>query len=149
MLSARISRFAYIGAFGAIVNLLIMTALINLGVGYLEAALVAGETTIVSNFIMQEKFAFNDQCGLRRSLSRRFFHSFTFNTFEALARIPVLWFLVELLRMNSTVAQAATLAAAFFLRYAYHAKFVYVRSEPLVDPQTLYPAPKLQPLPDA
>ncbi|GAC1503108.1 MAG: hypothetical protein NVS2B15_25820 [Pseudarthrobacter sp.] len=148
MLSARISRFAYVGAFGAVVNLLIMMALTNMGVGYIAAALVAGETTIVSNFVMQEKFAFNDQNEHRRSLSRRFLHSFTFNTMEALARIPALWLLVELLHMNSTLAQAGTLVAAFFLRYAYHVKFVYDQSEPFVDPTTLYPAPKLQPSPD-
>ena len=149
MLSARISRFAYVGAFGAVINLLIMMALIDLGVGYIEAALVAGETTIVSNFIMQEKFAFNSRSEHRRPLSRRFFHSFTFNTLEALARIPVLWLLVELLHLDSTVAQAGTLTGAFFLRYAYHIKFVYARPEPLEDPSGPYPATKLQPAPDA
>lgn len=125
MLSARISRFALIGAFGTVLNLLIMMALIALGADYIAAALVAGETTIVSNFIMQEKLAFTERNRHRRPALQRFIHSFTFNSFEALARIPFLWTLVEYFHVASPVAQAGTLAAAFFLRYAYHVKLVY------------------------
>lgn len=124
-LSARISRFALIGAFGTVMNVLIMMALVSVGVDYIAAALVAGETTIVSNFIMQEKFAFADKTDFRKHLPQRFFQSFTFNTLEALARVPFLWILVEEANMLSPVAQAGTILAAFFLRYLFHVKLVY------------------------
>lgn len=148
LLSAQISRFALIGAFGTVLNLLIMTALVTVGVDYVAAALVAGETTIVTNFIMQEKLAFTDHRDRRLPIMKRFLHSFTFNSLEAVARVPFLWVLVEYFHLNSTVAQAGTLAAAFFLRYAYHVNLVYAPPKPAVSPLTDYPEPTLQPSPD-
>lgn len=127
LLSARISRFALIGAFGAVLNILIMIALVGLGADYVSAAIVAGEITIITNFIMQEKLAFADLSDHLRPFIYRFFHSFTFNTFEAVARVPLLWILVEYVHLSSPVAQAGTLCAAFFVRYAFHIKFVYAR----------------------
>lgn len=129
-LSARISRFALIGAFGTVINVLLMMALVGVGVDYIVAAIVAGETTIVSNFIMQEKFAFADKTDFRKRLGHRFFQSFTFNTAEALARVPFLWILVEVANMLSPVAQAVTILAAFFLRYLFHVKLVYAPQAP-------------------
>lgn len=124
-LSARISRFALIGAFGTVANVLIMVALVSVGVNYIAAALVAGETTIVTNFMMQEKFAFADKADCQKHLPQRFIHSFSFNTLEAFARIPLLWVLVEDINMASPAAQAGTILVAFFLRYLYHVKLVY------------------------
>ncbi|WP_155850240.1 hypothetical protein [Arthrobacter sp. Br18] len=48
-----------------------------------------------------------------------------FNNAEALLRLPLLVFLVEMLLMNSVAAQAGTLAAAFGLRYLFHSRVVY------------------------
>ncbi|ELT45934.1 GtrA family protein [Arthrobacter nitrophenolicus] len=125
VLGMRVFRFAMIGAFGTVLNILIMMALVAAGVDYILAAIVAGETTIVTNFLLQEKIAFADLGKRRRPFLHRFLHSFTFNTFEAVARIPLLWMLVEYVHMPSPVAQAGTLCASFFVRYAYHLKMVY------------------------
>lgn len=129
-INARISRFAMIGAFGAVCNITIMTALITLSADYLVAAIIAAEITIVSNFILQEKLAFADLPGPRRPLFHRFLYSITFNTLEAGARLPFLWLLVEIAHVGSVLAQAGTIVAAFFIRYGYHLKFVYATRQP-------------------
>ena len=91
----KMSLFAVIGAIGAIVNLAIMWGLIQLDVDYIVAAIIAAETTIIGNFLLQERFVFHD---MRDAASRgwlRFAKSFSFNNAEALIRIPILALLVE------------------------------------------------------
>lgn len=124
LLSTRFSRFTLIGVFGAALNVILVAALADLGVGYVLAGVVANEITIVSNFIMQEKIVFNG-AEHRRRLSIRFLHSFAFNTLEGLARMPFLYVLVEFGHLNVAVAQGAALVIAFFVRYVFHMKLVY------------------------
>ncbi|WP_334683972.1 GtrA family protein [Arthrobacter sp. CAN_A214] len=135
----RIGLFAVVGALGTVLNLLIMATLLVFGVHYVVAAIAAAELTILSNFLMQERLVFS---GVRRSagaIRTRFLQSVGFNNAEALLRLPVLVLLVEVLLINSVIAQAGTLAAAFGLRYLFHSKVVYVarsKVEPLLDAAT-------------
>lgn len=117
--------FAAVGAVGALLNLLIMAFLLRLGVHYVAAAIVAAELTIASNFLMQEHVVFGTIRHKTHSWRHRFLQSFGFNNAEALLRLPVLMLAVEKLMLNTVVAQAATLLAAFALRYLYHSRFVY------------------------
>lgn len=131
LLNSRISRYALIGACGAVLNILIMMALIGAGAHYVAAAVIAAEITIITNFILQERLAFADLTEGRRPFIHRFLQSFTFNTLEAMARVPFLWLLVEYLHLHSLAAQAGTICVAFFSRYAFHLKFVYAQREQL------------------
>lgn len=126
--STPMAKFALIGALGAVMNLLIMLALVDLGMEYMGAAIVASEITIISNFVMQERYVFNDGAVRQHPVSRRFLHSFTFNTTESFIRTPFLWCLVELTHIASPVAQGLALTASFFLRYAFHQKLVYAKA---------------------
>ncbi|WP_350004390.1 GtrA family protein [Pseudarthrobacter sp. WHRI 8279] len=146
ILGARISRFALIGAFGTVLNILIMMALTAVGIDYISAAIIAGETTIITNFLLQEKLAFGDLGNRRRPFLHRFLHAFTFNTLEAMARVPLLWALVEYVHLPSLVAQVGTLCASFFIRYAYHLKIIYAQQDnfppvPGDRPSVLLPEP--------
>ncbi|MEC5198430.1 dolichol-phosphate mannosyltransferase [Arthrobacter sp. PL16] len=132
----RIGLFAVVGAIGTLLNLLIMTALLFLDVHYVVAAIAAAEITILSNFLMQEKLVFNGALHRAASTHKRFLQSVGFNNAEALLRLPVLVLLVEMLLINSVLAQAGTLAAAFGLRYLFHTKVVYLAR------------PRIKPLPD-
>ncbi|BCW79720.1 GtrA family protein [Arthrobacter sp. NicSoilC5] len=126
--STPMAKFALIGAVGAVMNLLIMLALVDLGMEYVGAAIAASEITIISNFVMQERYVFNDGAARQHPVSHRFLHSFTFNTTESFIRTPFLWCLVELTHIASPVAQGLALAASFFLRYAFHQKLVYAKA---------------------
>jgi dolichol-phosphate mannosyltransferase len=124
----RVTRFALIGAVGAVANLLIMAALVMVGTGYVVAALTAALVTIVGNFLAQERWVFAD-----RRLGpwwRRAVGSMGFNAVEAGVRLPVLMFLVEFWLVSSVLAQGLTLAVAFVVRYAFHEVVVYRRATP-------------------
>lgn len=121
----RMSAFAVIGGFGAVVNLAIMWALTRAGLPYVWAAIIAAETTIIGNFLLQERFVFREMLGEASRRRARFGKSFAFNNAEALVRIPVLALLVETWHISSIVAAAITLAVAFVARYAFHALVVY------------------------
>ncbi|MDI3329117.1 MAG: GtrA family protein [Micrococcus sp.] len=118
------SRFAAVGAFGAVLNLLIMAALLGGGTHYLLAAIVATELTILSNFLMHERLVFRDVRGAR-PFWQRLIVSFSFNNIETLVRMPVLVLLVDLLLVPSVVAQAATLTIAFLIRFAFTTRVIY------------------------
>ncbi len=121
----KMSTFAIIGGFGALLNLAIMWVLTSSGMGYMWAAIIGAEVTIIGNFLLQERFVFGDMRDEAQPLWRRFAASFTFNNIEAALRLPLLVFLVENWHMSSVLALALTLAVAFFVRYLFHALIVY------------------------
>lgn len=121
----RMSRFAVIGALGAVANLLIMAALQALGVGYLAAAIVAGVATILGNFALQERFVFQDLREEGRGIRIRLAQSLAFNGTETVLRTAVLWLVVESTPVPSLVAQALLIAVGFVLRFVYHSRIVY------------------------
>jgi dolichol-phosphate mannosyltransferase len=117
--------FAAVGAVGAVLNLLIMAFLLSNGANFVAAAVVAAELTIVSNFLLQEHVVFGTRPQKANGLRTRFAQSFCFNNLEALARLPLLMLAVSVLQVDAVLAQAATLVAAFAVRYLYHSRFVY------------------------
>lgn len=126
----KMSLFAVIGGLGAVANLAIMWALIELGVGYITAAIVAAELTIIGNFLLQERFVFHDMKGEASAGWVRFAKSFGFNNAEALVRIPVIALLVETWHFSSVIAAALTLVVAFVVRFVFHSLVVYAPRKP-------------------
>lgn len=121
----RMSRFAIIGGFGAVVNVGIVAALTALGTGYMLAAIIAAELTIVMNFLLIERLVFSDLRNEGRGTWARFVQSFSFNNLEAVARLPVLALLVQTAHVAAVPATALTLLAAFLVRFVFHARVVY------------------------
>ena len=121
----RLSRFAGIGALGAVANLLIMAVLQSVGVGYLAAAIVAGIATILGNFALQERFVFQDLRHEGRGIRTRLAQSLAFNGTETVVRTALLWLLVESTPLPSLLAQALLIAIGFVLRFVYHSRIVY------------------------
>ena len=122
----RMSRFAAVGAFGTVVNLVLMWLLVALDVHYLAAAVVAAEVSILHNFLMQERFVYRDLVpGSNASWGRRCAMFLGINNVEALCRLPVLAGLVTLLALHPVLAQAITLAVAFVLRFLVVSHVIY------------------------
>lgn len=121
----RMSAFALVGGLGAVANLLIMWGLTTVGVQYLVAAVIASVVTIIANFLALEYLVFADMREESGLMRHRFVKSFTFNGIEAIVRIPVIWLLVNQAHIQSVLAAAITLAAAFVLRFVFHALVVY------------------------
>lgn len=138
----RMSAFALVGGVGAIANLVIMWGLIRLGMDYLPAAIIASEVTIIGNFLLLEYLVFADMRAESGLMRTRFIKSFAFNNLEALVRIPVLAVLVQDAHIPSVLAAGITLAAAFVVRFVYHALWVYApkRAAQAAAPAVVQPA---------
>jgi dolichol-phosphate mannosyltransferase len=126
----KMSLFALIGGLGAIANVAIVWALTQLGVGYVIAAIVAAETTIIGNFLLQERFVFHDMRDSASAWWLRFAKSFSFNNAEALVRIPIIALMVESWQFSAVLATAITLVVAFIVRFVFHSLVVYAPRKP-------------------
>ena len=130
----KMSLFAVIGGLGAVANVAIVWALTYLGVNYVVAAVVASELTIIGNFLLIERFVFQDMRGQASGVWSRFAKSFTFNNAELLIRIPVVALLVSTSHITAVLATAITLAVAFVVRFVFHSLVVYAPRKVGVSP---------------
>lgn len=121
----KMSLFAIVGGIGAVANVAIVWALTHIGVGYIAAAVIAAETTIIANFLLIERFVFSDMRGQASGVWSRFTKSFLFNNAEAVIRIPIVALMVSTSHFSAVVATAITLVVAFFLRFVFHSLVVY------------------------
>ncbi|HWM17206.1 MAG TPA: glycosyltransferase family 2 protein [Microbacterium sp.] len=126
----KMSLFAVIGGLGAIANIAIVWALTNVGVNYIVAAIIASEVTIIGNFLLQERFVFQDMKGEASGVWSRFAKSFTFNNAELLIRIPVVALMVSGGHISAVIATAITLFIAFIVRFVFHSLVVYAPRKP-------------------
>lgn len=121
----KMSLFAAIGGLGAVANLAIMWVLIQWGMHYVPAAIIGAEATIIGNFVLQERFVFQDMRQDAAGVWSRFAKSFAFNNVEAVVRIPVIALLVNTWHISSVIAAGITLVVAFIVRFMFHSLVVY------------------------
>ncbi|WP_121057843.1 glycosyltransferase [Microbacterium telephonicum] len=121
----KMSLFAVIGGLGAVANVVIVWALTHLGVDYVVAAIIAAEVTIIGNFLLIERFVFQDMRGDASGVWSRFAKSFAFNNAEAVIRIPIVALMVSTSHISAVLATAITLVVAFFVRFVFHSLVVY------------------------
>ena len=126
----KMSLFAVIGGLGAIANIAIVWALTQLGVNYIAAAIIASEATIIGNFLLQERFVFQDMRDEASGVWVRFAKSFTFNNAELLIRIPIVALMVSGGHISVVIATAITLFVAFIVRFVFHSLVVYAPRKP-------------------
>lgn len=121
----KMSIFALIGAAGAVANLAIVWVLSHMGVHDLPAMIVAAEITIIANFILQERFVFQDMRAEASGVFSRFAKSAAFNNAELIVRIPITALMISSWHISVVIATAMTLIAAFVLRFLFHSLVVY------------------------
>ncbi|WP_106816258.1 glycosyltransferase [Microbacterium timonense] len=126
----KMSLFAIIGGLGAVANVAIVWALTHIGVDYIVAAIIAAEATIIGNFLLQERFVFQDMRESASGVWQRFAKSFAFNNAEALIRIPIVAVMVSTGHISAVLATAITLIVAFFVRFMFHSLVVYAPRKP-------------------
>lgn len=121
----RMSPFAVIGAVGSVLNLAILAVLQGTGVHYLPAVIVANAVTIVTNFLLQERFVFADLRDGAYGFGGRFLRSFAFNGSEAAVRTLLLWWIVERAVPYPGLVQAVLILVAFVVRFVFQTQVVY------------------------
>ena len=121
----KMSLFAVIGGLGAIANVAIVWVLTQAGVNYIAAAIIASEVTIIGNFLLIERFVFQDMKRQASGVWTRFAKSFSFNNAELLIRIPIVALMVSGGHISAVIATAITLIVAFIVRFVFHSLVVY------------------------
>jgi dolichol-phosphate mannosyltransferase len=121
----KMSLFALIGAAGAVANIAIVWVLSHLGVPDLASMIVAAETTIIANFLLQERFVFQDMRAEASGVGSRFAKSFAFNNAELIVRIPITALLISSWHISVVIATGLTLILAFVVRFLFHSLVVY------------------------
>ncbi|MBZ4487404.1 glycosyltransferase family 2 protein [Microbacterium sp. cx-55] len=121
----KMSMFAIIGGLGAIANLAIVWVLAHVGMGDISSMLVAAEITIIANFLLQERFVFQDVKADASGIVSRFAKSFAFNNAELIVRIPITTLIISNWHISVVIATGITLVAAFVLRFLFHSLVVY------------------------
>ncbi len=104
---------------------MILYGLQKFGVGYLAAACIAAIVTIIGNFLLQERFIFDDLKAGARGVWKRWWHTFAFNGTESAVRTFALWVIVESTHLSSVPVQAVLIVIGFTLRYLYQSRIVY------------------------
>lgn len=121
----KMSMFAVIGAAGAVANLAIVWVLSHAGMTDLAAMIIAAETTILANFLLQERYVFQDMRDQASGFLSRFLKSFLFNNAELLIRIPLTALMISTWHISVVIATGITLVAAFVVRFLFHSLVVY------------------------
>lgn len=126
----RMWGFGVVGASGLVLNLALMAAFIGWGMHYMFAAVLATEITIVTNFLLAERYVFADLRASSRGAMTRAGQSILFNNLENLLRLPFLVALVEFLAVSEVLAQGLTIAGAFVGRFFFTSRVVYRAKAP-------------------
>jgi dolichol-phosphate mannosyltransferase len=136
----RMARFATVGALGTVLNLALMAVLVHgHATHYVAAAIAAAETSILFNFLLQERFVFRDVRDGVHSWRGRLIRHLLFNNAETVIRLPFLVLIVQVVGLDSVLAQAMTLAVAFLLRFLFISRVVY-RPHPAAQPAITAPS---------
>lgn len=119
-------RFALVGASGAVINLLILWVLTELGhLFYLQSALIAIEISILWNFFFNTKLTFNykfknSSFFLYAALK---YHMTSF--VGILINLSVLLSLTELININYIISEAIAIFLAFGVNYILSISYIW------------------------
>ena len=123
----KLIRFAFVGASGAVINLLILWILTDFGhLFYLLSALIAIEISILWNFFFNTKLTFNykfeNMSFFLDSAIKYHMTSFV----GILINLSVLLSLTELINMNYIMSEIIAILLAFGVNYILSIKYIWL-----------------------
>ena len=119
-------KFASVGASGAIINLLILWILTDLGhLFYLLSALIAIEISILWNFFFNTKFTFNYKFESMRNFLNSAIKYHMTSFVGILINLSVLLSLTELINMNYIMSEIIAILFAFGVNYILSIKYIW------------------------
>ena len=124
----RLIKFFTVGATGTVVNQGLLWSLTDiLGMYYLYSALISIESSIISNFILNNAWTFRDV----RSLAGSAFHRFIKYNLLCIAgsalNYVILWLLTDFVHLNYLISNLFGIAAAVTWNYLISLKWAWAR----------------------
>jgi dolichol-phosphate mannosyltransferase len=124
----RLFKYCAVGVSGVFVNMAILAALVSAGVGYLAAGVMAVETAIITNFLLNEFWSFADFSKRRKSLNARLIRFLNFNLFcagGAAINITFLWVLTAYFSVHYLLSNLIGMMAAIIWNYGMNANITW------------------------
>lgn len=125
----RFFRFCAVGGSGVVVNVATLSLLTEIGgLYYLYSSIAAVETAIMSNFVLNEYWTFQDRSNQRPGLRDRLRRLAKFNLLcavGAIVNVTVLWVLTDLAGVHYVVSNLVGLGAATLWNYGLNANITW------------------------
>jgi dolichol-phosphate mannosyltransferase len=124
----RFLKFSAVGGSGVFVNMGVLTLLTSAGLGYLQGGLIAVETAIVTNFLLNEFWSFSDFSKKRPGFVRRMIRFLKFNLFSAggaVINLAILWALTEFAGLHYLLSNLFGVGAATLWNYGMNANITW------------------------
>ncbi len=129
------AKFALVGLTGIVVNQAALALFTELGgVFYLLSAIAATQVSSTWNFIGTEFWVFGGR-PVRGRRTGRYVSFLALNNGSLLLRIPLLWFLAAVLGIHYLIANMVTLAAVWFVRFAFADGWIWAATSAVLDKQ--------------
>ena len=123
----KLIRFAFVGASGAVINLLILWILTDFGhLFYLLSALIAIEISILWNFFFNTKLTFNYKFESMRNFLNSAIKYHMTSFVGILINLSVLLSLTELINMNYIMSEIIAILLAFGVNYILSIKYIWL-----------------------
>ncbi|HEY5594895.1 MAG TPA: glycosyltransferase family 2 protein [Nitrospiria bacterium] len=127
----RFLKFSVVGGSGVFVNMGVLTLLTAWGLGYLQGGVVAVETAVVTNFLLNEFWTFSDFSKRRPGWIGRLYRFFKFNLFcagGAVINLAILWALTEFAGVHYLLSNLVGIGAATLWNYGMNANVTWESS---------------------
>lgn len=124
----RFLKFCIVGGSGVFVNMAILTALTFPGVDYIKVGILAIETSIITNFLLNEFWSFLDFSRRRGRLRHRLTRFIKFNLFcvgGAVLNLAALCILTDYLGIHFLLSNAIGIGAAALWNYGLNANVTW------------------------
>jgi dolichol-phosphate mannosyltransferase len=124
----RLLKFSAVGGSGVFVNMGALTFMTSMGVSYVAGGVIAVETAIVTNFLLNEFWSFSDFSRRRPGISSRVMRFLKFNFFcagGAVINMAFLWTLTEYAGVYYLVSNLIGIAAATVWNYGMNANITW------------------------
>lgn len=124
----RFLKFSAVGGSGVLINMTVLTLLSSQGLDYLRSDMVAVETAILTNFLLNEFWTFSDFSRKQPGVVYRLIRFLKFNLIcsgGAIINIGVFWMLTEYVGVNYLLSNLFGIGAATLWNYGMNANVTW------------------------
>lgn len=125
----RIGKFALVGLSGLFINEVLLYLLTEFaGLYFVVSGIAAVEASIITNFMLNEKWTFKDASKTGKS-SKRFAKYNSFSLAGLAINVALLFCFTNIFGIYYLVSNALAIVAVFFWNYFVNRKFTWIREE--------------------
>lgn len=120
----RFVKFSIVGLSGTVVNLLVYTAAVWMGMYYLSAAIISFLFAVTNNFYWNFRWTFKGRAAYR-SRRNKYFRFLAISVLNLGLNLLLLRFFVERLELDKTLAQLVAIGLVSILNFLMNSRFTF------------------------